>query len=352
MPLAHQKRRLLARLARALGIEEVQADVAGLRYELARAAGAADRAATKDQLEAALAEVWEANHQRTLDDTELGHRIDALLGWVGDVDGRGQQHERLLAMAQLQLDVLATTAALPLLEPPADVLVSVVVASRDRAAELPGCVASVRAQSHPRWELLVADDASTDETPRLLAELAREEPRIRHLRFDQHRGAAAARNAALDVAEGDLVVHLDDDNRLHPQWLAGVAMAFQQHPEAAAGYGARLLDGGGVGVERGPRGVPWIQHVPWDRAQMEWGNFVDLNVIAHRRGVTARFDESLLHYYDWDFFLSLTADQDPIEIPVLACTYRTSSTDRTTVARSHNDAERDRVREKHRAARA
>src|SRR5207248_519518 len=73
-------------------------------------------------------------------------------------------------------------------------LVTVVLATRNRCELLPRAVASVMAQTYPRWELIVVDDASADATPAVVQGL--DDPRIRAFRVD-HRGVSAARNRAL-----------------------------------------------------------------------------------------------------------------------------------------------------------
>jgi glycosyltransferase involved in cell wall biosynthesis len=95
--------------------------------------------------------------------------------------------------------------------------VSVVIPTRDRLAYLKEAVASVRAQTFGRWELLIVDDASEDETPDWLGSL--EDPHIRVIRLDQHVHRAAARNRGLDLAAGEYVIFLDDDDRFRPRTL-------------------------------------------------------------------------------------------------------------------------------------
>ena len=67
----------------------------------------------------------------------------------------------------------------------------------------------------------------------------------------------------------------------------------------------------------------------WDRRRLEWANYVDQNVIAHRAGLpSARFDEALPVAYDWDLILRLTALHQPLELPAIACLYSTTAANR------------------------
>ena len=70
--------------------------------------------------------------------------------------------------------------------------------------------------------------------------------------------------------------------------------------------------------------MPWFQLNDWDRAVNAERCLVDVNVLAHRRGLT-RFDPDLELYSDWDYLLALTVDVDPVRLPVLATHYTTDA---------------------------
>lgn len=86
-------------------------------------------------------------------------------------------------------------------------------------------IASVLAQTFDNFELLVVDDASTDDTAERLAILADQDARIRILRAPSPIGAAAARNLALAEARGTWCTGLDDDDLMLPNRLAGLYAA-------------------------------------------------------------------------------------------------------------------------------
>ena len=171
-----------------------------------------------------------------------------------------------------------------------------------------------------------------------------DDPRVRVLR-GEGRGACAARNLALDVARGDVITYLDDDNRFDPHWLKAVVLAFRDRPEVGCAYGARVTDDGGRVVAAEATGRPWIHFSPWDPVGVRQGNLVDMNVLAHRRG-DERFDEALAVCGDWDLLLQLVQDRDPVEIPAIGAYYRTDSPGRLTddVPRDRQEADMDRVR--------
>ncbi|NUW30369.1 CDP-glycerol glycerophosphotransferase family protein [Nonomuraea sp. SMC257] len=92
---------------------------------------------------------------------------------------------------------------------------TVVVITYNDAARLPRAVRSVLRQTQHDLEVIIADDASTDDTARVAAELARSDPRVRHLRREVNSGGCGApRNDGLDAATSPYVMFLDSDDEL------------------------------------------------------------------------------------------------------------------------------------------
>ncbi len=106
--------------------------------------------------------------------------------------------------------------------------VSVVVPTYERRDYVRLAVDSVLAQTFADFELIVVDDGSTDGTERALRDL---DPRLRYER-QENRGPAAARNAGLALARGEIVAFLDSDNRWLPEHLAVVTELLARFPEA------------------------------------------------------------------------------------------------------------------------
>ena len=117
--------------------------------------------------------------------------------------------------------------------------VSVIIPTRNRLAFLRESIASVEAQSHPNWELVVVDDASDDGTSDWLGTLS--DRRMRVMRMEQHAGRSAARNRGLQEAVAEWVLFLDDDDRLKPRALARLVAALEEHPHVVASVGARVV---------------------------------------------------------------------------------------------------------------
>jgi len=107
-------------------------------------------------------------------------------------------------------------------------LVSVIIPVWNAGPYIAETVESVLGQTHRRWELIVADDGSTDDT---VERLVPYQDSLRLIR-KRHGGAAAARNAGLDAARGDYVAFLDADDLWHPTKLEVQLAVARRHPES------------------------------------------------------------------------------------------------------------------------
>jgi glycosyltransferase involved in cell wall biosynthesis len=111
----------------------------------------------------------------------------------------------------------------PALQDAVPPLISVVVPTRNRAAMLEELLTALDAQDYPRFEVIVVNDASTDDTPEILRRWQRE-GRIA-LRQEQPGGSYAARNRGWRATHGEIVAFTDDDCLPEPGWLSALARA-------------------------------------------------------------------------------------------------------------------------------
>ncbi|MFT8318510.1 MAG: glycosyltransferase family 2 protein [Sporolactobacillus sp.] len=97
--------------------------------------------------------------------------------------------------------------------------ISVITPCYNAAGTIRATIESVRAQSYPNWEMIIADDCSTDQSLLILQEEAAGDRRIHPLAAEKNGGAAHARNRALHQARGRYVAFLDSDDRWKPEKL-------------------------------------------------------------------------------------------------------------------------------------
>ncbi len=117
---------------------------------------------------------------------------------------------------------------------PARPLISVVMpVYNTELTWLERAIGSVRTQLYPNWELCIADDASPDPAVRrLLQAQAENDPRIRVAYRETNGHISANSNTALELASGDYVALMDDDDELAEHALFWVAREIVLHPDA------------------------------------------------------------------------------------------------------------------------
>lgn len=121
---------------------------------------------------------------------------------------------------------------------------AVVIPTRNRRQAVERAIRSVRAQTLGDWELVVVDDASSDDTAAFLAGL--DDDRIRVGRLSEHGERSMARNHGLSLVRAPAVLFLDDDDELAPGSLAVLSDALDRNPGACAAVGAVVHEVDGV----------------------------------------------------------------------------------------------------------
>jgi GT2 family glycosyltransferase/2-polyprenyl-3-methyl-5-hydroxy-6-metoxy-1,4-benzoquinol methylase len=132
--------------------------------------------------------------------------------------------------------------------------VSIVIPSFNGGAYLETCLRAL-AETLPhgfRGEVLVVDDASTDDTPGLLERWAKRDSRLRSLRNPENAGFITSCNRGAGAAIGDILLFLNNDTLPLPGWLPPLLRAFEAFADAGAVGGkllypdGRLQEAGGV----------------------------------------------------------------------------------------------------------
>jgi glycosyltransferase involved in cell wall biosynthesis len=129
-------------------------------------------------------------------------------------------------------DLRARVAELPPVpQPPIPVRLpstSVVLCTRDRADQLRGALDSLLALDHPDFEVVIVDNAPSDDSTRELVEaVAVADPRFRYVR-EPVPGLSSARNAGVRAARHEIVAFTDDDVVVDRSWLRAVASGFSR----------------------------------------------------------------------------------------------------------------------------
>lgn len=198
-------------------------------------------------------------------------------------------------------------------------LISVVLPTHQRLPLLREAVASVRAQTDGRWEMLIVDDGSTDGTAEYLAALAAEEPRVRPILLPHDGNPGRARNAGIAAARGRWIAFLDSDDTWRADKLALQRAAMEANPGLRWLYtGRSLMDGDG-------RSLSDADYRPWRPVSGD----VVLPLLSHEAMIAlpsvlaerslldeaGGFDESLRYCMDYDLWLRLAARAPTLALP-------------------------------------
>lgn len=111
--------------------------------------------------------------------------------------------------------------------------VSIIIPTYNRKKLLPACIESVLHQTYRNLEIIVVDDASTDNTAELFSATFTD-PRIRFIRLEKNVGVAGARNAGLDIMTGELFSVWDSDDILYPNAVAVCVEVFKNNQDINA----------------------------------------------------------------------------------------------------------------------
>jgi GT2 family glycosyltransferase len=131
---------------------------------------------------------------------------------------------------------------------------SIIIPSYNGIALTEACIGALQ-ENLPydfRGEIIVIDDASTDDTPERMQRLAQQDPRIKSIRNSRNLGFLSTCNRAADLARGDILIFLNNDTLPQPGWLEPLLKIFEEHPDAGAVGGklvypdGRLQEAGGV----------------------------------------------------------------------------------------------------------
>jgi glycosyltransferase involved in cell wall biosynthesis len=177
--------------------------------------------------------------------------------------------------------------------------IDVVIPTFNRAAMLEALVGSLAAQRYPpeKYQVILVDDGSLDDTWPLLQELAGRHKIVRAIRIE-HGGPAVARNEGWKAGSGAIVAFTDDDCVADPDWLAAIADKFARRPEALG------VQGKTVTIPR--LTTPLTHQIVVLRAN---ARFEACNVAYRRTALSAvgGFDEEAFHVADSELGAAVSA---------------------------------------------
>lgn len=204
---------------------------------------------------------------------------------------------------------------------------SLIMPTYNRAHCIKDAIASILAQTHRNFELIIVDDGSSDGTEKLIQHEYPEDlkaGRIRYICLSENVGVCNARNIGVSHAKNSWISYIDSDNTLRPYFLTTFANAAIENGNADSLYAKMIRLGSGN-----------IVGIPYDGERIRVANFIDLGVFVHKRSLVARFggfDSDMKRLVDWDLCIRYTQHKTPGFISKIVMDYADDEEDQSRIS--------------------
>lgn len=162
-------------------------------------------------------------------------------------------------------------------------------------------IKSVLGQTYSDFELIIIDDASTDNTKEILSKIA--DKRIRTHFLPENKRVSMVRNIGIKLAKAELIAYLDSDNLWYPNYLDVMISEFtNDYVFIYSGQNTFLVGGNKTNLQIIGRSIRNNRYNP---TALPKGNFIDINSVIHTKKIIEEigmFDENLATCEDWDLF--------------------------------------------------
>ena len=219
---------------------------------------------------------------------------------LADLDTKRALRAHQIAARGEDPDALRTVARTPA-HGRATVRVSVITPVHNHAVEVERALRSVLRTSLAEVEVVVLDDASSDDSADSVVRFFEANPSLPGilLQHPVNRGVGAARNALVKQARGEFVFALDADNEIYPPALGRLVSALEEDAEAAFAYS--MLEEVREGEPGGLRCA-----LPWEPERLRRDNYIDAMALVRRRellGLGGYSEDLRLHgWEDYDLW--------------------------------------------------
>jgi glycosyltransferase involved in cell wall biosynthesis len=210
-------------------------------------------------------------------------------------------------------------------------LVTAYIPTRNRAESVKKAVGSVLEQTWENIEIIVVDDASDDETPHVLEDLARSH-NITVIRNEIPKGAAASRNIAIEQANGEFVAGLDDDDIWRPKRVELLLNEFSDGISAVCSNDRMVF---------GEKEIVWKKKAVITLQDLLFYNQAGNQVLTKKEYIleVGGYDETLPSAQDYDLWIRLAHDFGPIKCAPHTLQVVNMSDDRESITTSGNQIE-------------
>ena len=185
--------------------------------------------------------------------------------------------------------------------------VSIILPTYNRAHLIGRAIQSILNQTYQDFEIIIIDDGSKDDTEKIIRGFQEKDNRIKYIRFEENKGAAAARNAGIKMSKGEYITFQDSDDEWVIDKLEKQMKVIETSSENIVVYcGFWRIDGDEKTY------IPDIKISNREgniHKELLKGNFVDTpSILLPKKNLEkiGMFDENLLRLQDWDLSIRLS----------------------------------------------
>ena len=204
-------------------------------------------------------------------------------------------------------------------------LISLIIPTYNRPRMLAECLKAIAMDPYKNIEVIVVNDAGTDPTPVIAS--FQDQLHLVLLNQPHNRGHVAARNRGLEIANGEYIMLCDDDDILLPGHITRMVQAFR--PEDTLLFSdVEIVTYTHEQGHRQPKNR-YVFAFDFDDQLLRKWNIIISSGMLYKKSIhdeLGYFDEEMRDYWDWDFFLRLSAIAPLRRIPYADVLYLVSST--------------------------
>lgn len=176
--------------------------------------------------------------------------------------------------------------------------ISIIVPCYNQSQYLDEALNSVLKQSLGHWECIIVNDGSTDKTEEVAKNWIEFDQRFKYL-YQENKGLSSARNYGIQNSKGDLILPLDADDKISPNYLLKAFKAFQEDPELKIVYcKARKF-----GDQSGP-----LELKPFSLKELCYNNMIFCSGVFKKKDweKVGGYDINMTYgWEDWEFWIAI-----------------------------------------------
>ncbi len=219
-------------------------------------------------------------------------------------------------------------------------LVSILIPTYNRANYLCWAIDSALAQTYRNIEIIVHDDASTDDTPQILTKY-RSNPRIRLIRTRTNHSMIGGWNYIQSKAKGEYIKFLGSDDLLEPNCVSELIRAMTRYPQASLITSRRkFIDQDGkivktLGFGHKDMVVDGPEHAHWILTSIRENKIGEPAAVLYRTKLVKQaggFDPTFSQFADFEYWLRLLQFGDLVYVHKSLCSFRSHESSNTSAA--------------------